>query len=278
MLSDALHCIYEALKCSEKGKLNITYMLIRKPIQESLYLVESMHLDDNAFAMSMSENPLTLRPKNAGGIDNHIKRVSDVICSLDGGSGLNGEYIARMRYDKTVEDNFDGICNLAMHLFTEHKAIKTQNLNVNFIFSGWESKLTQWSYLYSRLPYLLYYFYILIENVLSKVARTPSSYIFDMQRRITASICLWWDDVEENYRSDGLFKFYTISKLWLDHHCIENGYQMPKKKDLKLMAKKGIFPGETESSFKMRNDYFNLLSELARVIRGSLFWCCWAFG
>lgn len=265
VLSDALHCIYEALKCSEKGKLNITYMLIRKPIQESLYLVESMRLDDNAFAASMSENPLTLRPKNAGGIDNHIKRVSSVISLLGDDPRLNGEYIARLRYDKTVEDNFDGICNLAMHLFTEHKSIKTESLNVNFIFSDWNSKLTQWSYLYSRLPYLLYYFYMLMESVLSKVAKTPSSYLFDMQRRITASICLWWDGVDGNYRNTDLFKFYKISKLWLDQHCIENGYQAPKKKDLILMAKKGAFPGETDSSVQSRCDYFNLMSEQWRT-------------
>src|SRR5918999_1529434 len=36
VLSDMLHCIYEALDSSRKTKLNITYMLIRKPLQENL--------------------------------------------------------------------------------------------------------------------------------------------------------------------------------------------------------------------------------------------------
>lgn len=260
VLSDALHCIYEALKCSQKGKLNITYMLIRKPIQESLYLIEAMRLDDNAFSSSLTENPLALRPKNAGGVDNHIKRVSNVISLLGDDPRLNGEYIARLRYDKNVEDNFDGICNLAMHLFTEHKAIKTENLNVNFIFSDWESKLTQWSYLYSRLPYLLYYFYMLVESTLSKVAKTPNDYLFDMQRRIIASVCLWWEDVGEAYRSEELFKFYKLSKIWLDKHCIDNGFATPRKKDLVNMAYDGSFPGETDDSVKARLEHFKSMS------------------
>ncbi|CAN7603819.1 hypothetical protein LJR069_004453 [Variovorax paradoxus] len=37
-----LHCLYEALECSRKGKLNVTYMLLRKPLQESLYVFEEI--------------------------------------------------------------------------------------------------------------------------------------------------------------------------------------------------------------------------------------------
>ncbi|MGR3754476.1 hypothetical protein [Edwardsiella anguillarum] len=256
VLSDALHCIYEALKCSEKGKLNISYMLIRKPIQETLYLIESLFMDGGEFSKSLSEDPLTLRPKNAGGIDNHIKRVSKVVTLLGCESRFSGDYIARLRYDKNTEDNFDGICNLAMHLFTEHRAIKTKKLNVNFIFSDFDSKLSQWSYLYSRLPYILYYFYIIVECILSTIAKTPNTYILDMQRRITASICLWWEDVDEDYKSDELIKFYTSSKLWLDQHCIENGFNIPDKKDLIYMMNSGAFPNESDELVETRHHNF----------------------
>lgn len=261
VLSDALHCIYEALKCSEKGKLNITYMLIRKPIQETLYLIESLFMDVSEFSKSLSENPLKLRPKNAGGIDNHINRVSNIVSLLGGDPRLNGEYIARLRYDKNTEDSFDGICNLAMHLFTEHKAIRTENLNVNFIFSDWSSKLSQWSYLYSRLPYILYYFYFIIESILAKIALTPDEYILDMQRRIISSVCLWWEDVDENYQTDELVEFYTLSKIWLDRHCIKNGFKEPNKKDLIRMADSGAFPNENEESVKKRHYDFTSLHE-----------------
>jgi len=261
VLSDALHCIYEALKCSEKGKLNITYMLIRKPIQETLYLIESLFMDGIEFSKSLSENPLTLRPKNAGGIESHIRRISNIVTLLGDDPRFSADYIARLRYDKNNEDNFDGICNLAMHLFTEHKAIKTEKLNVNFIFSDWNSKLSQWSYLYSRLPYLLYYFHVIIECIFSEVAQTPSAYILDMQRRIISSVCLWWKDVDENYQSDELVKFYTISKIWLDRHCIKNGFKEPNEEELIKMANSGAFPNEDEGSVKKRYHDFTSMHE-----------------
>lgn len=145
VLSDNLHCIYEALISSKKSKLNISYMLIRKPIQESLYLLESMIIDETEFGKSMSENPLKLRPSNAGGIEGHTKRINIVLDKLGLSNLFSASYLANLRYNKSSEDNFDGICNHAMHLFRQHDAIKTDKLNINFIFSDYNSKLTQWA-------------------------------------------------------------------------------------------------------------------------------------
>jgi hypothetical protein len=36
ILSDMLHCFYETLETSRKAKLGISFMLLRKPLQESL--------------------------------------------------------------------------------------------------------------------------------------------------------------------------------------------------------------------------------------------------
>ena len=49
VLSDMLHCIYEALKAMESGKVTIAYMLLRKRIQENLYLFEEMLLKKSDF-------------------------------------------------------------------------------------------------------------------------------------------------------------------------------------------------------------------------------------
>jgi hypothetical protein len=45
VLSDMLHCFYEALETSRKGKLGISFMLLRKPLQESLFLLQSVLVD-----------------------------------------------------------------------------------------------------------------------------------------------------------------------------------------------------------------------------------------
>ncbi|QPO21985.1 hypothetical protein HXW90_21745 [Pseudomonas sp. Y39-6] len=63
VLSDMLHCIFEALEASRKGTLAVAYMLLRKPFQESLYLLESVVADKACFAKMIAEDPAKLRPQ-----------------------------------------------------------------------------------------------------------------------------------------------------------------------------------------------------------------------
>lgn len=252
VLSDMLHCIYEALESSRKAKLNISYMLIRKPIQESFYLLESIILDEKQFSDSMIENPLLLRPKNAGGFDGHKKRVNKVLDIINGNIKLDAAYIAQLRYDKNQEDSFDGICNLAMHLFTEHKAIKTHNLNINFIFSGPEQKITQWNYLYSRLPYLLFYAYQIVEYIMSSIVLTTPQYLDDMLRRISALTILWWHELEEDYISDEIDSFVNNIICWLQQHCKLDMNNCLSIEQLTRMVQCGAYPDESEESVSNR--------------------------
>ena len=45
LLSDFLHFTYEALETARKAKLTVTYSLLRKPLQEVLYIFETMLTD-----------------------------------------------------------------------------------------------------------------------------------------------------------------------------------------------------------------------------------------
>lgn len=240
ILSDTLHCFYEALVSSKKGKLNITYMLIRKPIQETLYLLESIIIDEFTFGKNMSENPLKLRPSNAGGIEGHERRINIVLNKLGLSNLFSAKYLANLRYNKKCEDNFDGICNHAMHLFTEHEAIKTDKLNINFIFSDWESKLTQWAYLYSRLPYLLLYLYNIIEYLMEEIFPIQKLYIVEMELRISAHFVLWFEDLDELYYSDELLRIVESSKNNLNDFCINTLEKPFDKLIIENIANNGI--------------------------------------
>jgi len=240
LLSDSLHCIYEALNSSKKAKLNITYMLIRKPIQETLYLLESMIIDEVEFGKNMSINPLKLRPSNAGGVEGHTKRIAIVLDKLGLTDIFSDVYISELRYNKKSDDTFDGICNHAMHLFTEHKAIKTDNLNINFIFSNEYSKLTQWAYLYSRLPYLLLYLYYIIEYLLKEICATEKTYLEEIELRIFAHILIWYKDLDSNYYTDELLKLVEISEISLKDFCIKKYNKTLNKSIIKNIAENGI--------------------------------------
>ena len=216
VLSDMLHCIFEALKAMESGKVTIAYLLLRKPIQEHLYLFEEMLLQKSDFIKILENDPLKLRPKNAGGVEGHQRKIAEILGNFS--AILDPKYIASLRYDKTCEDSFAGCCNQAMHLFTEHKAIKTESLNVNFIFAGFEARETLYNFMYSRLPYLMYYFYIIFEMVVSSISKTADDYLLDIHNRIAAMFLLTMDHIPENYQTK---QYYDLC-IALEKYLITN--------------------------------------------------------
>lgn len=262
VLSDMLHCLYEALECSRKGKLNVTYALIRKPLQESLFVLESIVLDEAGFAETLARNPLMLRPHTAGGVDGHACRIQKILEITGTENQFDAAYLAQLRYEK-VDDGFDGICNKAIHLFTEHKAIKTELMNINFIFSGVDAKITQWSYLYGRLPYVLVYAWRVIEHIGASLCLTHPAYGQDMLRRVAAFIVL--SAPKCSYVTPQLQKFHNAHKEWLLNHCKQMGATRPLKRDFERMALTGGLPGEDKATLSARYAMFEAIAEQARL-------------
>lgn len=266
LLSDMLHCFYEALETSRKGKLTISYMLIRKPLQESLYLLEDIVLSELNFSDKFKKNAESskLEPSeykknlkhlefsSAGGKEGHAKRIEKIFEIMSSNFGLSPEYIAQLRYDKSSEDSFDIICNKAMHLFTTHEKIFTEPLNINMIFSGYSQFETQWAYLYSRLPYLLFYTWIIVEYLTNSIIETSQEYLDDIRRRVSALIILWWNEIDDFYKNEKLENFVKFQEEWLNNHCVKNGYKIPTKNNLIKIFKNGSFPNESKSSIKQR--------------------------
>lgn len=262
VLSDMLHYLYEALECSRKGKLNVTYALIRKPLQESLFVLESIVLDEAGFAETLARNPLMLRPSTVGGVNGHACRIQKVLEITGTTNQFDAEYLAQLRYEK-VDDGFDGICNKAIHLFTEHKAIKTEMMNINFIFSDVDAKITQWSYLYGRLPYVLVYAWRVIEHIGASLCLTHPAYGQDMSRRVAAFVTL--SARQCSHVTPQLQKFHNAHREWLLDHCKQMGSTRPMKRDFERMALTGALPGEDEATVSARHAMFEAVSEQARL-------------
>ncbi len=66
VLSDMLHCIYEALQCSRKAQLNISYILVRKPLLETLFLLESYHRQRNRFRRQACDESASVEATQRG--------------------------------------------------------------------------------------------------------------------------------------------------------------------------------------------------------------------
>jgi len=238
ILSDMLHFIYEALESSRKAKLNVTYALLRKPLQENLFILESIARDSVGFAEQLATDPLRLRATKMGGSVVHSQLIGGLLQKLGVEDQFDAQYLAQLRYEK-CDDGFDGICNTAMHLFTEHPKIRTENLDINFIFSSWDHKFSQWAYLYSRLPYILAYTREVVEHVCESIAPTCPQYLEDLSLRVAASSALWWKSIPERYKSHKLEQYAKVQQLMLEQYYVKRGLRLPPASQLECIALKG---------------------------------------
>jgi hypothetical protein len=253
LLSDFLHFTYEALTCSRKANLIVCYALIRKPLQESLALVEAVAANVHFFAEHLVNDPLALRASKAGGIEAHAKRICGVLASMPDGAHFDAGFLADLRYNKRAPDGFDGICNQAMHLFTEHEAIRTEAINVNFIFSGEDQRLSQWSHLYSRLPYLLYYARSVIESLFASFDKTTDPlYLADIDRRLGAGMILWAESLPEEWSHPAIERLAHSCQARIVEQARSQNFRAPSRRDLERMRKTGAWPGEPKADVLAR--------------------------
>jgi len=166
-ISDYCHYIYEALKCSEKSKLAITYTLLRKPLKDNLLLFEWIIANRNEFVENFQKDSNFYAIDK---VDSNKKKVfiEYSVNQINYGQTFNAAFVYSLRYSKKAEYSLERLWNLANHVVTTCQYYKTESLNLNFIFSGADSKESQWNYLYSVLPYLLFYTVEVIQVVLDQ--------------------------------------------------------------------------------------------------------------
>jgi hypothetical protein len=157
VLSDFLHFIYTALKASESAKLSVAYALLRKPLKDNLFILEWMLADTedflNNYKSEKSFKDLTIDkiPSNRK-IEIIEKANSKIILPI-----IPPDFIYELRYDKSKEYSFEPIWQKANHLITSCMHYKTEEMNLNFVFSDDYAKENQWNTLYFLLPSLLFY-------------------------------------------------------------------------------------------------------------------------
>lgn len=267
LVSDFLQFVYQALACSGQGHLAVTYALLRKPLQESLHLVELIVTDVDNFAMKLAEEPHKLAQGSTGGLEAHRKRVAAAIAKINGADLFDASYLVALRYDKTYENGFGRLFDPAIHLFTGQDAIRTEPLNINFIFSGPEEKWLQQAFLYSRLPYILTYARLLFESFLSNFIKTDPRYLEDIERRAAAVTLLWCETVHEDYLDEHVSRFVDVTRARLLSQCQAKGYRVPTQNDLVRMRHTGSWPGESRLAVSARNLRYSANDLAARTLR-----------
>jgi hypothetical protein len=176
VLSDMCHFIYEALTCSEKGKLTVTYALLRKPMKDNLLILEWLLSDPDDFLTRFRcKDSINFAPDKLSNERKReiIKKAEDL-----SDTGLDQHiFIYDLRYSKKETHSLEHLWNKANHIVTTFSLYKTESENLNFVFSDDESRLEQWDYLYTAMPLLMYHTVEVAITLLNKNIKNAESII-----------------------------------------------------------------------------------------------------
>lgn len=169
LLTDFCQFVYEALRCSEKGKLTVTYALLRKPFRDNLLYLEWMLADRADFMARFRRGGQAI---DAAGLspERRLAVIRGAMAKCPCGDWLEPEFIHELRYDKASDFGFEATWHKAVHLVTTARQYPTEPYNLNFIFSDDDSRLSLWDGLYLPLITLLLHTWEVVRAVVAQFA------------------------------------------------------------------------------------------------------------
>jgi hypothetical protein len=196
IVSDMCNFLLEALNCSRKGKLTVAYALLRKPLREDLFYLERLLADPADFIGGFHGEPIVELA-----IERFLRtpgRLQSVIAAaaarLPASEMYAADQLFSLRYDRAAPEGFAGLWDKALHLITLNQSIRTEDQNLNFIFSDAESHGVQWTHLYTRLPLLLSYAVDVSLALAIGLLDLPVPQLKEMQAHRQIALALWLDD------------------------------------------------------------------------------------
>jgi len=155
LTSDMLHFIYEAMRCFEKRKFAVGFAMLRKPLKENLLFLSWLLADQDDFVRRFESNThVTL---NRVLPDRRLSIIQGAISRLATSEAFSADVLHEIIFSKNNPRSFEPVWQRASHLITSQgELLKTEDLNINFIFQDPESD-DLFELLYQNLPYVLLY-------------------------------------------------------------------------------------------------------------------------
>lgn len=197
LLSDFLHFIYESLKSSRKGKLTVAYALLRKPLKENLFYMEWLLSRPGDFLERFEEeNPNRFKLPHPDGQteSEHIAIIREALENTKTGLWMHPEFIHELRFKKNSPISLEPLWQKANHLVTTFKYMKTEECNLNFVFSNSDAHYSQWSEYYQFVPILLFHAVEVVEALLKRFARREDEETDIMPLRTVAGMMLYLEN------------------------------------------------------------------------------------
>ena len=154
VIADTCQFLQIALFASLQQRLTVTFSLIRKPFVYNFLVILRLYITSDFLD----------RFNNEDRFDTTDLSQEEIIALLNASESLlfsktiKASDVYDFVFNPTLPDSLVNMSNKALHpSTTRNKNNRTEIQNINFVFSTKEGIMTQWDYLYSRLPFLLLY-------------------------------------------------------------------------------------------------------------------------
>lgn len=154
ILIDFCYFMQEALLCSKKMRLVVTYSLLRRPLIDDLKILLKLIADDqfvDNFINKDGYDPTNMKDEDL----RELLNISDIIRLV---KTIKGTDIYELVFDKNNPNSILNLSNKALHPITNRNKVNaTEKMNLNFMFANSDNNDWLWNHLYSVLrPVLMY--------------------------------------------------------------------------------------------------------------------------
>lgn len=202
VLTDLCQFVFESLQTSRKGKLTVSFALLRKPFRDDLLILEWLLADAAAIVKKFHNGKPEEYAIESTQSEEKKEIIKNAIQNLPENHGFGSDFIYRSRYDKEVYWSLAKVWNKALHIVTTHPEEKTEEQNLNFVFSTPKDKISQWKYLYWITPILLYHTVEVAEALMATIANINKTQ--DSVRRLTRRLnLLFWQKSTSYFEEPG---------------------------------------------------------------------------
>lgn len=166
--SDFVNFMYESLRNAKNGKMTVAYALLRKPLTDELLILEQLLIDKEDFVHRFFIDGRIKGYDPSPGNKNIDKQsvINKAVTKLYLNPILMPDYIHDVRYDKACDFGLNGLTNQALHIVTNDFHYKTDEQNLNFVFSTEEDIKGYREHYYTFVPYLLIYAISVIDGII----------------------------------------------------------------------------------------------------------------
>lgn len=164
--SDFINFIYESLRCAKNGKMTVAYALLRKPLTDELLILEQLLIDNQDFINRFfMDGKIKGYDPSSRNIDKQVI-IEKSVKKLFLNPIFQSDYIYELRYDKSCDFGMNGITNQALHIVTNDFHYRTDEQNLNFVFSNEDDFKRYREHYYTFVPYLLTYAVSVIDGII----------------------------------------------------------------------------------------------------------------